>query len=1172
MSRRPPNHRVPSRSASSVSLAMPPPARIPNRAPSVMSTTQSHEESESRPSTPRKAGKRPMGPPARKEEGSGEINIQVVVRCRGRSPQELAQTSPIIVTAAGAMSKHITVETTPLPSSTLAAFTTASTYAANGASTKTYPFDKVFGPEADQTMVFNEVAEDMLNEVLSGYNCTIFAYGQTGTGKTYTMQGDLELSPLSAPKNEAGIVPRVLHRLFTLLEAAENTEYSVKCSYVELYNEELRDLLSADYSPLTAAEKAPMASSSTAGGLKLYEDGKKGVMIQGLEETGARNLREALALVNKGCQRRQVAETKMNTESSRSHTIFSITVHVKETTMAAGGEEMLKVGKFNLVDLAGSEAIGRSGATDKRAREAGMINQSLLTLGRVISALVEKGSHIPYRESKLTRLLQDSLGGRTKTCIVATVSPTRSNMEETLSTLDYAIRAKSIRNRPELNQHLTKAGLLKEYVADMERLKGELLAAREKNGIYIPEEQWKEMHEEQVKMKSEYDEARQRFNAISIELNTRKKEFDDVMHRFLSTSEELAQARESERQLGMLLVENKKLLDVAQQRLAEEVAVSEAYRAGESRLDGVAALLRNTANDGVADVGGLFDKLSRKAKVLGNNTDAATRFGGEVQNLSTELRKGLKTLHKVNGEFGKDVKKEMEGFMRNGRETSGKDMEALDQALSVFTTLTDELCYSVRSGDADVAEASRAILAVKDEVQQSVRQWAQGIAERSAGMVDEVLASQQENLSMIGLVLQSTADLVDAVISTAREHLASSLQIAEQARQRTQEAAEAEMARLRSSNVLLTTLLREEKTKTAKLRMELVGRMTAMIEEFTDAQDQSWSGVVDRVSAENHKGVREMERFVQVTRDEWEETAKRGQMFEDELAEGVGTVKKQRVAGRGAVHEMEVDLKNQLNHFRGETSEEATRHSRDVQSRLTGLDTCITDLVQSSSSRTQTQTHQVSSISGLFTNTISSSRSRIESVAGETERLSHALLSHQASSSSTFDHTSREAQNHLQTLLQATSTFLSKGVTEDVSTGITPKKRNWHVPQTWELTEPREVLIEAFRKKTQSALTSSTGESEEKEDGAEEKSLEEEIKIDRIDSTGSLHSFGKVELAVELVHPLSNSIGLGAVGRKGKLGIGKEDKGMGMGREKERVNVAVLGEQGGNIPRPRVRR
>jgi kinesin family protein 11 len=295
---------------------------------------------------------------------------------------------------------------------------------------------------------------------------------------------------------------------------------------------------------------------------------------------------------------------------SRSHTIFSITVHVKETGIT-GGEDLLRIGKFNLVDLAGSEAIGRSGATDKRAREAGMINQSLLTLGRVISALVDKASYIPYRDSKLTRLLQDSLGGRTKTCIVAAVSPTRNNMEETLSTLDYAIRAKSIRNRPEVNQHMTRTGLLKEYLGDIERLKNELLAAREKNGVYIPEDQWKEMYEERIKQKSDFEEAQFRANACTVELSTKKKEFDELSVKWLTTSAELEEVKEKERELKELMIVVAEELRVKGRELEEEKVVSEAYIMGEERLDEVAGDLRKTALEGVSDVGGLFDKLGQ---------------------------------------------------------------------------------------------------------------------------------------------------------------------------------------------------------------------------------------------------------------------------------------------------------------------------------------------------------------------------------------------------------------------------------------------------------------------------------------------------------------------------------------------------------------------------------
>ncbi|KAG9969673.1 kinesin-domain-containing protein, partial [Aureobasidium melanogenum] len=183
-----------------------------------------------------------------------------------------------------------------------------------------------------------------------------------------------------------------------------------------------------------------------------------------MEESHIKSASKGLELLRNGSHKRQVAATKCNDLSSRSHTVFTITVYMKRATET--GEDFVSAGKLNLVDLAGSENIQRSGAENKRAAEAGLINKSLLTLGRVINALVEKSSHIPYRESKLTRLLQDSLGGRTKTCIIATLSPAKSNLEETISTLDYAFRAKNIRNKPQINQMVTKKTLLKEFTME----------------------------------------------------------------------------------------------------------------------------------------------------------------------------------------------------------------------------------------------------------------------------------------------------------------------------------------------------------------------------------------------------------------------------------------------------------------------------------------------------------------------------------------------------------------------------------------------------------------------------------------------------------------------------------------------------------------------------------
>ncbi|KAL0691491.1 hypothetical protein Bca4012_091170 [Brassica carinata] len=215
----------------------------------------------------------------------------------------------------------------------------------------------------------------------------------------------------------------------------------MKVTFLELYNEEVTDLLAQEDSSRSSSDDKQKKHVS------LMEDGKGCVVLRGLEEEVVYSANDIYALLERGSSKRRTADTLLNKRSSRSHSVFTITVHIKEESM--GDEELIKCGKLNLVDLAGSENIFRSGSRDGRAREAGEINKSLLTLGRVINALVEHSSHIPYRDSELTRLLQDSLGGKTKTCIIATISPSAHSLEETLSTLDYAYRAKNIKNKPE---------------------------------------------------------------------------------------------------------------------------------------------------------------------------------------------------------------------------------------------------------------------------------------------------------------------------------------------------------------------------------------------------------------------------------------------------------------------------------------------------------------------------------------------------------------------------------------------------------------------------------------------------------------------------------------------------------------------------------------------------
>lgn len=270
------------------------------------------------------------------------------------------------------------------------------------------------------------------------------------------------------------MIPRAVRHIFETLES-QKADYSMKVTFLELYNEEVTDLLAQEDSSRSSSDDKQKKHVS------LMEDGKGCVVLRGLEEEVVYSANDIYALLERGSSKRRTADTLLNKRSSRSHSVFTITVHIKEESM--GDEELIKCGKLNLVDLAGSENIFRSGSRDGRAREAGEINKSLLTLGRVINALVEHSSHIPYRylplsyktfvcswsitvdlclcrDSELTRLLRDSLGGKTKTCIIATISPSAHSLEETLSTLDYAYRAKNIKNKPEVLSYLKLAILV----------------------------------------------------------------------------------------------------------------------------------------------------------------------------------------------------------------------------------------------------------------------------------------------------------------------------------------------------------------------------------------------------------------------------------------------------------------------------------------------------------------------------------------------------------------------------------------------------------------------------------------------------------------------------------------------------------------------------------------
>jgi len=330
----------------------------------------------------------------------------------------------------------------------------------------TFTFDSVLKETATQDEVFQRVGIPIIENVLGGYNSTIFAYGQTGAGKTHTMIGNPDFSKKNASE-EGGLAPRVFQYLFRKITEAEQRKrdkdgnpeelhFSVRCSVLEIYNENITDLLN------------PKETN-----LPIREDVTGGAFVDGLREVHVQNAREALQLLFTGASNRKTAQTRANNKSSRSHYIYTCIVEC--TAKSEDGNCQTRRSRLNLVDLAGSERNRFSRATNDQLKEACHINKSLSTLGRVIKELLEcqrhGGGHIPYRDSKLTYLLQESLGGNAKTTIIANITPSSISYQETLSTLQFVKRAKNIRNNARVNEDSKDKQNIDALNREIERLK-----------------------------------------------------------------------------------------------------------------------------------------------------------------------------------------------------------------------------------------------------------------------------------------------------------------------------------------------------------------------------------------------------------------------------------------------------------------------------------------------------------------------------------------------------------------------------------------------------------------------------------------------------------------------------------------------------------------------------
>ena len=376
-------------------------------------------------------------------------------------------------------------------------------------SSQVFTFDRVYDQAAQQKDVYENTARPAVEAVLSGYNATMIAYGQTGTGKTYTMEG---------VGKEKGIIPRATEDIFDYIKSCpENRRFRVRASYMQIYNEVISDLLRPG-----------------AQGLSIREGKDKGVYVRQLSLWPVRSPQEICSLMERGGRERVTANMRMSELSSRSHAIFRIVVC--ETTMEGSGENeqisKVKGGQLNLVDLAGSEKIRQTGATGQRLEESKYINKSLSHLGNVIAALTSKDGntrqYVPYRDSKLTRILEDSLGGNCKTTMIATISPAPDSYTESLSTLKYANRAKNIKNDAVVNEDVGQKGLIKKYEKELEKLREQLstmVEERKLQGESIPASVAAQLNPSYAD-KSNDPDFRDAIHKVSAEYMTRLDELD----------------------------------------------------------------------------------------------------------------------------------------------------------------------------------------------------------------------------------------------------------------------------------------------------------------------------------------------------------------------------------------------------------------------------------------------------------------------------------------------------------------------------------------------------------------------------------------------------------------------------------------------------------------------
>lgn len=871
------------------------------------------------------------------------------------------------------------------------------------------------------------------------------------------MSGDI--SDMLPIPDGAGIVPRVLNSLFGKLgdDEGETGEHSVKCSFIELYNEELRDLLSPD----------------DATKLKIYDEanksGRASTMVQGMEETHIKSASSGIKLLRDGSHKRQVAATKCNDLSSRSHTVFTITVYMKRTSDA--GEDYVSAGKLNLVDLAGSENIQRSGAENKRAAEAGLINKSLLTLGRVINALVDKSSHIPYRESKLTRLLQDSLGGRTKTCIIATLSPAKSNLEETISTLDYAFRAKNIRNKPQVNQTVSKKTLFREFTGEIERLKSELIATRQRNGVYLTAERFEEITTESESRRILSEEQRDKIETMETNLRNKVQELFALTTNFQSMKKNNEQIKLALEGTKSVLEKTEIVLGHTKTSLEEETYLREAHELTEGKLAGIGEDLIGTLGTTTDHIERLHSKLRRRSDLQSTNRSKWAESRTMVSGTTLSVEQRIEALRSQQQELLSGLSGRMQSFVSDELQELQSSQAFLQEKANAFQRSEAEVNAQNAESKEDLNKVLEEIKTLREDVKEKV----------GSGLNDLSAAAQRISAGISTELDAFHTQLQDSYVSLGREfktifedvirRMYEQQAEAQRLREQMASAGEAYAEASRVSQSQLQQALDDERQTAAVERSTLLENITNLINESAMAQEARMSSHMEIADKRVKTSEDEYRAAAQIYGDGMDAWNGNSRALIESSVQSRESIKSRLKGDWASANEHTTKITDTTHAVHGETVRIVDGQMAQMDNQLAALDEIVARVKAQNEEHHKAHTSSLAHLSGNVQESYTSIGAHFETSYDRTKALDSDMQQRTSALQETLP--SLDADSDIRAPLRTMRDEVTAAqIAEYQATGQTPAKTHYAYPNSLPRTEDHESLLDRLRGGTGTASQS----------------------------------------------------------------------------------------------------